>query len=489
MFENIKQITYRGSLKSCNYTCFYCPFNKNKMAKVETEKDSENLEKFIKWLDKVDLNEKLEVFFAPYGETLIHEYYIKALGELTKKNNIFKVGCQTNLSFDLESLLEVDANFDKIYLWATFHPTMVEVDDFVSRVFELAKHINISVGVVGNPEEIVLIRELRKKLPINVYMWINAMEGLDRTYTPEEIESFRELDPMFTFELGRVGDSECNCGESHIFVNSNGRVFGCNRNRNNLGNIYEDLELKKIKCSGRSCDCYLAYSHTRAFRLSRFIGENNLFRVPYKIKPKAVFFDVDGTLTEDKDVLVRTFEYISTKVPIYLATELPEDIALKKIGSLKKYISGGVFSGGSLIVDYKSKFKHVEPLVVNDFEFLEKVVLDVRNTIYTDENKIYRITTHKKFIGGFEELGLEIIKQNKSMYSVVSKGVDKLFGINILIKALDVSLNEVMCVGNEVNDLSMLVNCGYAVGVLDSCKEVNAVADYILKVSHIATLI
>lgn len=171
---------------------------------------------------------------------------------------------------------------------------MVNIDDFVAKVYALEKYISISVGVVGNPNDIEEIIELRKKIPKNVYMWINAMEGLGREYTIEEIGFFVKIDPMFTSEITRQADYNCNCCREHIFVNFNGNIQSCNRKKELIGNIYKSDFIKNSECNG---NCYLSYSHTNNFRKNNLIGENNLFRIPKKIRPKAIFFDVDGTLT------------------------------------------------------------------------------------------------------------------------------------------------------------------------------------------------
>ncbi len=488
MLEDIKQITYRGHLKSCNYTCHYCPFSKNKISKVELEGDKVALDRFMMKLGDINFENSLEVLFTPYGEALIHDYYLEAFRELSNREYISKIGCQTNLSFDVDKFLSRDIDFSKVYLWATFHPTMVGIEEFVSKVTKLHSKISISVGIVGNTDELHIFKVLRQKLPSNVYMWVNAMDGLGRKYTEFELEFFTEHDPVFTYEVGRLDSYKCSGGSSHIFVKGNGEIFSCNRNKKSLGNIYKSSNLEEAKCSGGCCDCYLAYSHTHEFLENKFIRENNLFRVPNKVKPKAIFFDIDGTLTEDRLTLEKAFKYLASKTQIYIATERPEKIAFRNIGFLKKYVSGGVFSGGSYIVDYKNGFKHVEEIKNIDTSFLETVYSDKKSTVYEEENCIYRVITHKNFASS--KLGdVDIIQQSNRMYSLVSCGVDKFFGIKILCNEVGLDIKDVMAVGNETNDIVMFENCGYSVAVLNSSDEVKASAEYCLNVTHIALMI
>ena len=66
---NGHMILYRGSLKSCNYYCSYCPFSKRKISQKELEKDKEQWDAFV-----MSLTEKggalgvRALMVVPYGE-------------------------------------------------------------------------------------------------------------------------------------------------------------------------------------------------------------------------------------------------------------------------------------------------------------------------------------------------------------------------------------------------------------------------------------
>ena len=45
-------ILYRGSLKSCNYHCSYCPFSKHPVSERELEKDRGQWLSFIRTLEE-----------------------------------------------------------------------------------------------------------------------------------------------------------------------------------------------------------------------------------------------------------------------------------------------------------------------------------------------------------------------------------------------------------------------------------------------------
>ena len=103
-----RTILYRGSLKSCNYHCGYCPFSKHRCSERELEKDRTHWFRFCE-----SLNERAEalniraLMVVPYGEALIHPWYWEGLGALTKPDAIDAAGAQTNLSFSIVRSLEI----------------------------------------------------------------------------------------------------------------------------------------------------------------------------------------------------------------------------------------------------------------------------------------------------------------------------------------------------------------------------------------------
>ena len=72
------QICYRGSLKSCNYSCSYCPFSKKKSSTKELQQDREALFRFVESIEG-PCGHVQAVQIVPYGEALLHGYYWEAL--------------------------------------------------------------------------------------------------------------------------------------------------------------------------------------------------------------------------------------------------------------------------------------------------------------------------------------------------------------------------------------------------------------------------
>lgn len=82
----IREIQYRGSLKSCNYACSYCPLAKRPGSRRELEKDEAALRRLVLGLSERAsvFKEKLGILIAPYGEALIHSYYWKEMAALSR---------------------------------------------------------------------------------------------------------------------------------------------------------------------------------------------------------------------------------------------------------------------------------------------------------------------------------------------------------------------------------------------------------------------
>lgn len=293
-----RQWYYRGSLKSCNYTCSYCPFSKRKGNALEYQKDQNALFRFI---DKINTTEGVEgaLQIVPYGEAFIHPYYWEGLACLSNNPKLDAVGAQSNFSFSIEQMLSIyhkhSGKTEKLRLWGTFHPEMTTVERFVKQCLLLsAQNISYCVGAVGVPSNFHVIRRLREALPSAVYLWINKMDGLNRSYTCAEIENFLGIDPYFEMELIHHKADTARCSDN-CFVEADGTMHRCNLCRQTLGNLYEDSfvffstsfqkntedKLKQLHsfCSRKECSCYLAYCNRKEEQLLPF-QPYPAFRIP-----------------------------------------------------------------------------------------------------------------------------------------------------------------------------------------------------------------
>ena len=373
-----RTVIYRGSLKSCNYSCTYCPFAKHRALPAELERDQHGFERFCDSIAGRAQDFSIgAVFLAPYGEVSMHRWYWEGLSRLAGLPEMDRVGLQTNLSFSVGECLKIfdssEEKREKLCIWATFHPEMTTVEEFVSRCHELIrKHVRVCVGAVGVPGNIPVLEELRQKLSPVVYMWINKMDGLKRNYSPEEAEAFARIDPFFQYELRNPEADARMCGD-RCFVEADGKIRTCNISRVKEVNWYEggEEELFGAVCGRKRCRGYLAYGGRSDFALKSIFGVYPVYRIPRTFG--AVFFDLDGTLIparkatgsvcEDPGAAVasagyrhrdglsgrirRKLEALREICPVFLATSMPEADVRRRLKKDMDLFKGFVFASGA----------------------------------------------------------------------------------------------------------------------------------------------
>ena len=277
-------ILYRGPLSSCNYDCHYCPFAKVHESAAELKIDRGALEKFVDWIS-TRKQDRLSIFFTPWGEALTRRWYQDAICHLTSLNHIEKVVAQTNLSYNLDWI--ENANAQKLALWCTYHPSQTTREIFLSQSQQLSQRgISHSVGTVGLPEDLEEIEQLRRELPPDIYLWVNAYKSSSKKYSNDTLKRFEAIDPLFQLNtqyhssLGR----SCRCGSSVISVDGNGTIFRCHFIKEPIGNIYEsDFEshLQETPCTNQTCGCHIGYVHMDDLNLYNVFQEGILERIPY----------------------------------------------------------------------------------------------------------------------------------------------------------------------------------------------------------------
>ncbi|WP_172250346.1 STM4011 family radical SAM protein [Saccharibacillus deserti] len=274
---------FRGSLSSCNYSCPYCPFSKTVDSSETLAKDRIQVRRFVEWAaDQEALGHRLSIFFNPYGEGLVHRWYREAMIELSHMAHVDKVAIQTNLSAKLDWTERL--NPDTSAFWATYHPGETSEERFLGRCLDLYRRgIPFSVGSVGVRSAFESIESLRRGLPEEVYLWINAFKDRKNYYTDGEIERMRAVDPLFELNLPDYASlgSACRTGESVFFVQGPGIIKRCYSDRRVIGHLYrsELEELAQVRpCGMKTCGCYIGYAHMPELDLGRYYGEGLLER-------------------------------------------------------------------------------------------------------------------------------------------------------------------------------------------------------------------
>jgi MoaA/NifB/PqqE/SkfB family radical SAM enzyme len=275
-------ILYRGSLSSCNYECGYCPFAKTSNTRAELQQDECELGRFAAWV--ASQNTRVGILITPWGEALVHSYYRRVMSALSRLPHVYRVAIQTNLSGPVEDL--ADANHDTLALWTTFHPSQITPDRFIARCRQLGElGIRYSVGVVGLREHFAAIDELRRALPPEIYLWVNAFKRTADYYQPGEIDRLHAVDPYFHWNLHRYPSAgkPCAAGETTFTVDGDGDVRRCHFLEETIGNIYTTGPAEYLKprlCAAATCGCHIGYIHRPALKLDGLYGEGLLERIP-----------------------------------------------------------------------------------------------------------------------------------------------------------------------------------------------------------------
>ncbi len=276
-------ILYRGPLSSCNYACGYCPFAKRAETAEQLARDRACLERFVGWVGG-RTTDTIGVLFTPWGEALVRRWYQHALASLTRTPNVAKGAIQTNLSCKLDWVEECDKA--KLALWCTFHPSETTRERFLAKCRELlARGVRFSVGVVGLKEHLAEIDALRRELPPDVYLWVNAYKREADYYTAEMVEELTRIDPLFPLnnQYYPSRGASCRAGASVISVDGDGTARRCHFIRVPIGNIYEpgfEECLRERPCSNATCGCHIGYVHLDRLKLYETFGEGVLERVP-----------------------------------------------------------------------------------------------------------------------------------------------------------------------------------------------------------------
>ena len=297
-------VLYRGPLSSCNYGCEYCPFAKHVESDVEHYADAQALERFVGWVE-ARREQRIAVFFTPWGEALVRKRYQRALVRLTQMPNLEKAAIQTNASCRFDWVEECDKS--RLALWITFHPSQTTRVRFLERCAELqARGVRFSVGVVGLHENRDEIAALRAALPPEIYLWINAFKRRDDYYSAGDVEFLESIDPLFSINNQRHASfgRACRTGDSVFSVDGEGAMRRCHFVPQIIGNIYApdwQSALQKRSCPNFSCGCHIGYVHLDELQMDEIFDDGILERIPARraellkrAKPTAIF-QLEGT--------------------------------------------------------------------------------------------------------------------------------------------------------------------------------------------------
>ena len=77
------------------------------------------------------------------------------------------------------------------------------------------------------------------------------------------------------------------------------------------------------------------------------------------------------------------------------------------------------------------------------------------------------------------DLPLDYFNSEPGCYDVIPRGVSKWNGIRTLASHLDIPVEDIVTMGNWLNDMEMVVNAGTGIAVADAAPELKEAADYV----------
>ncbi len=484
-------ILYRGSLKSCNYRCSYCPFSKQKGSEKERREDKAQWFRFVERVEEGMGQGNFQTDFGgvmvtPYGEALLYPWYWEGLARLSRLKGIDVVGAQTNLSFPEEKSLacfgQAGGDRGKLRLWATFHPEMVSVGAFAETCIRLKQMgITLCAGAVGVPGQEGVLRELKKMLPADIYLWINKMDGLGRKYTEEEKKAFEEIDPYVWREWEVVPADVGQC-RGRVFVDGGKGLRICNISQNIKAAEYQWQQGEVRECKRKACSCYLAYGGRDNWMNQVLFGPYPVLRIPRKAK--AVFLDIEGTLLPKGDAgkveeearrRVRFLETLSKEgALLFFATTLPYGEAIKRCRDFSHWFCGGVFAGGAHVaLEQKGEKKaYFFPLDESCLAAMEaaKKELGFRLLVYRNGKSLYKMTLVRpaRKPWGQEEAGrlaslidpkgrchIRWILEGNCLQIVAAKA-NKANGVRLICQWLGIAEADIAAAGDTKEDEEMM---------------------------------
>lgn len=247
---------------------------------------------------------------------------------------------------------------------------------------------------------------------------------------------------------------------------------------------------------------------------------------------KLIAMDLDGTLLNDKkEISDRTLEDIrrlkKMGKKIVLSTGRPLHGILPYIEILDLYDDEDyvVLYNGALVENTKGKdvlfFRPVSPDSYNELYALSKELdvnihaMTIDNRIFTPKNNPY--TEYESFINNLPviEIPVEdvdasagvvkvmfvdepkklneiipllpswvkekysIVRSTESFLEFLDKGINKGLGVSLIAKKFGIRPREIICVGDENNDIAMIKYAGLGVAMGNAIKDAKEAADYI----------
>lgn len=225
---------------------------------------------------------------------------------------------------------------------------------------------------------------------------------------------------------------------------------------------------------------------------------------------KIAFFDIDGTLTNSKQVLtdnvINSLKYLKSKDIILVLTSGRWDSYILKynIDDIFDYF---IANNGAEIYDINNKKIIFEELIdyndINEIDnYCHKNNIEIIHNAYFNRSKsiidnIYQSVIICNSIKEVDELKLYLNGLNNTYISYISyayykkiikgsytininnKITNKGKGVKHLLNYLNISKEKSICFGDNINDLDMFLNVGIKVCMDNGSNKLKEISDYI----------
>lgn len=244
------------------------------------------------------------------------------------------------------------------------------------------------------------------------------------------------------------------------------------------------------------------------------------------MKPKAIVIDLDGTLlNSDKSISAKSIEVLTrikkTGIRLVFATARPprsinyDKCDIKEMGSMVYYNGAYIdcnITGischlgidpklGSEVIDYISQLDEeaeVSVEIQDNWFSHKKLDYKVSEVMRTDHNpkfldlesiKSRELTKilltsfnySEKLIERYKD-ELNIIQtDNRQIIQVMAKGVNKAMAVKMITEKLGIEMDEVVCFGDDYNDLDLFEACGYSVAMENGISALKQLASEVTK--------